>query len=253
MAKAENGLGARRRDAGARTLRRSIPASGVCAAPPVSAALRSGGAAAVLVLLLISGVAGCGAGTSGGDAGESGVAERSDSVATPDPSDTAAGDAEVGGMPPDHLAGVVAGSEWTAGETSAERPTDGAALLRSIRTARHEGFDRIVLDFAGDAVPGYHVAQIDRPVRQCGSGDVVEMAAEGWLSITVPPAHAHTEDGVATATPRNRELELPALRELRVVCDFEGMVEVVAGVAAPERYRVFVLEEPNRLVVDIRH
>ena len=125
-------------------------------------------------------------------------------------------------------------------------------VARQLRTAGHEGHDRIVLDFGDDVVPGYRIRYIDHPVRQCGSGDAVEMAGEGWLSILVQPANAHTEAGVATVTPRHREPKLPVLRELRIVCDFEAVVEVVAGVASPERYRVFVLEEPNRLVVDIR-
>ena len=147
----------------------------------------------------------------------------------------------------------VLGAEWTAGDTSEQRAVDGAALLGAIRVARHDGFDRIVLDFGSDPVPSYRIRYVDRPVRQCGSGDAVELAGDGWLSITAEPANAHTEAGEATALPRHREPRLPVVLELRMICDFEAQVEVVAGVASPERYRSFVLKQPNRLVVDVQH
>lgn len=145
------------------------------------------------------------------------------------------------------------GAAWTAADTNVERPMAGAALLRDVRTAGHTGFDRIVLDFGADSVPGYRIAYIDRPVRQCGSGEVVPLEGDGWLSITVQPANAHTEAGEPTVRERERTPRLPAVLELKLICDFEAMVEVVAGVSSPGRYRVFELAAPGRLVVDIMH
>lgn len=148
---------------------------------------------------------------------------------------------------------AVMGAEWTAADTEQEGAVTGAALLRGMRTARHDGFDRIVLDFGQDAVPGYRISYIDSPVRQCGSGNEVPIAGDGWLSIMVEPANAHSEQGEATIRERERAPRLPVLLELKMICDFEAQVEVVAGVASPERYRSFLLASPNRLVVDIMH
>ena len=170
------------------------------------------------------------------------------------PADTAAGSLQT--APADEreeTPGAVAGAEWTAGDTNEQRQVTGAALLRELRTARHEDFDRIVLDFGADNVPSYRISYIDRPVRQCGSGNEVPIAGDGWLSITVEPANAHTEAGAPTVRERERTPRLPVVLELEMICDFEAMVEVVAGVASPERYRAFVLPSPNRLVVDILH
>jgi hypothetical protein len=147
----------------------------------------------------------------------------------------------------------VAGAGWTAGDTRIDREITGAALLREMRTARHPDFDRIVLDFGADAVPPYRISYIDRPVRQCGSGDTVPFAGDAWLSIVAEPANAHTEQGAPTVTPRERAPGLPSLLEVKLICDFEAVVEIVAGVRSPEQYRAFVLRSPNRLVVDIRH
>lgn len=145
------------------------------------------------------------------------------------------------------------GAEWTVGDTRVDRPVTGAALLREMRTARHDDFDRVVLDFGNDEVPGYRIAYIDRPVRQCGSGHVVPLAGDAWLSIVVEPANAHTEAGEPTVRDRERRTALPSLLELKLICDFEALVEVVGGLGSPERYRAFVLENPGRLVIDIMH
>src|SRR5690606_13845325 len=74
---------------------------------------------------------------------------------------------------------------WTAGLTA--KPGAGIATLSAVRTAVHDGFERILFEFS-DEMAGYHVEYIDKPVRQCGSGDVVELPGDGWLSIRFEPA-----------------------------------------------------------------
>lgn len=143
--------------------------------------------------------------------------------------------------------------DWTVGDTRVERDVPGVAVLRSVRTARHDGYDRIVLDFGDDPMPGYRIAYVDRPVRQCGSGNTVPVAGDGWLRIEMVPAHAHTEQGEATVVDRDRMPGLPNLRQLVLTCDFEGHVEWVAGVGSPTSYRVTELASPARLVIDVRH
>lgn len=142
---------------------------------------------------------------------------------------------------------------WTVGIVDVGGGERGVSTLRSVRTARHDGFDRIVLDFGADPVPGYHLEYIDRPVRQCGSGDPVPLAGDAWLQIRTEPAYAHTPEGAPTIADRARRPGHPNVLELRLTCDFEAQVEWVAGVAYPGQYRVFTLRDPARLVVDVRH
>lgn len=144
-------------------------------------------------------------------------------------------------------------SGWTVGAIEKRRPGLAPATLGKIRTGRHKGFDRVVFEFRGSAVPGYHVEYIDRPVRACGSGDVVRVAGDGWLSVRLTPAQAHTDAGRPTIGYRERTLRLPVLKELQSTCDFEGEVEWVLGVSSPNRYRVMELANPARLVIDIKH
>lgn len=143
-------------------------------------------------------------------------------------------------------------AQWTAGVTSTQRNVSGAAILRAVRTAQHDGYDRIVFDFGGDPLPNYHIEYVDRPVRQCGSGDPVPVAGDAWLAIRFEPAYAHTDAGQPTVANRERTLTLLNLRELELICDFEAQVEWVAGLASPEPYHVLELTAPARLVLDIR-
>jgi hypothetical protein len=141
---------------------------------------------------------------------------------------------------------------WTAGRTAADHQVGGVAVLEQMRIARNEGFDRVVFEFRGE-IPSYVVEYIDRPVRACGSGHVVDVDGDGWLSIRFTPARAHTEEGQATVTERNQRHQLPVIRHARSTCDFEAHLEWVIGTASPNRYRVMELVDPARVVVDIRH
>jgi hypothetical protein len=118
--------------------------------------------------------------------------------------------------------------------------------------ARNEGFDRFVLEFMGDELPSYHVEYVDKPVRQCGSGDAVHVAGDGWLLIRLQPARAHDDDGRPTLEQRSARPVLPVVIETRLLCDFEAHVEWVLGVSAPNRFRVLELSKPARLVIDVR-
>lgn len=139
---------------------------------------------------------------------------------------------------------------WTAGLTA--KPGTGMATLLEVRTASHEPYERIVFAFGPEQMPGFKVEYIDRPVRQCGSGDVVELPGDAWLSIRLEPAQAHTEQGAPTVTERARTLNYDVIKALRMICDFEGQVEWVAAVASPNQYRTLELRDPLRLVIDVR-
>ena len=148
-----------------------------------------------------------------------------------------------------------AGTEaWTAGIVKRERQGGPSSVqLSAVRAAKQEGFDRVVIEFAGDALPGYHLEYVDRPLIRCGSGDPTEVAGQGWLQVRLTGARAHTEAGQPTVAPRERKLALPLLRELEQTCDFEGEVTWVLGLQKPNRFRVLELKSPTRLVVDVRH
>ena len=140
---------------------------------------------------------------------------------------------------------------WTAGATHRAKAVTPPAILHAVRTGGHPGFDRTVWEFRG-GVPGYHIEYVDRPVRMCGSGNPTPLAGHGWLEVRMEPADAHDQQGRAAVARRQLAPRLPILRELKQTCDFEAQVVWTLGVARPNRYRVFELSNPARLVVDVR-
>lgn len=143
--------------------------------------------------------------------------------------------------------------EGTSGIVEKKKPGIKPVLLKNVRSGEHGYFDRVVFEFEGGAIPGYHVEYIDRPVYECGSGRVVDIAGDGWLEVRFIQAQAHTDRGEVTVSNRERHLKLPALKQLELTCDFEATLVWVLGVAAPNQYRVLELLQPSRLVVDVKH
>ena len=123
-------------------------------------------------------------------------------------------------------------------------------MLTAVRAAVHEKADRIVFEFDAP-LPGYKLEYIDRPVRQCGSGDMVELPGDAWLSIRFFPANAHTEEGRPTVANRDQSFTDRNLKQLKLICDFEAVVEWVAAVGSPLQYKVLELKAPDRLVIDV--
>lgn len=153
----------------------------------------------------------------------------------------------------DTLETVPEAAAWTVGIVDIPAGEGEISILESVRNARHDEFDRVVFQFRHGGLPGVHAEYVDHPVRQCGSGEVVKIAGDAWLLLRFTPAAAHTSEGLPTIESRRREVNLPTLKELDLTCDFEADVSWVLGVDSPNRFRVFSLADPPRVVVDIRH
>jgi hypothetical protein len=142
---------------------------------------------------------------------------------------------------------------WTTSPSAVQLSAGSLAILRDVRVDAHEGFDRLVFDFGARSMPNYEVQYVASPQHQCGSGEEVRLEGGAWLSVKLQPAQAHDDAGAATVAERDRAPALPAVRQLRLTCDFEGQVEWIAGLRSQQGYRVMMLQQPNRLVVDVRH
>jgi len=147
------------------------------------------------------------------------------------------------------------GVAGTTAVTHRARPGAPQAALRAVEATAQPGYDRVVFEFAGDSVPGYHVeyAPATMTVRRCGSGDPVTVQGAGKLIVRFEPARAHDDQG-QPVVERERTLGLPALTEMKLICDFEGQVEFVLGVtAATVPSRVSTQGLPARIVLEVRH
>ena len=127
-------------------------------------------------------------------------------------------------------------------------------VLEHVRVGRHPGYDRIVFEFSGP-IPGYRVQPVTT-LAEDGSGEPVWPGYRNLLLVRLEPAQAHTVAGRGTLTAGERQGSpgLPALRQFRLIGDFEGVVGygLRLGLGTPN-LRAFELTGPNRLVVDIAH
>lgn len=135
----------------------------------------------------------------------------------------------------------------------AHRPGSPPALLFAPRTASQEGFDQVVFEFAGNSVPGYRVGYVNPSAVRCRSGETVEVAGAALLQVRLVPATTHNEAGKTTVPSPEIRPGLAVIQEMDMICNFEGNVTWLLGLAARNRFRVHELAEPARLVVEIEH
>ena len=124
-----------------------------------------------------------------------------------------------------------------------------APALVSVRTARANGYDRVLFTFRGGR-PGYRVGYVGT-VRD-GADRPLALRGGAALSVAFAPASAHRPDGSPTFQAATITTDYPDLRQVRFAGDFEGRVTFGVGVAARGRFRVTELTGPNRVAVDVQ-
>ncbi|QOR69489.1 hypothetical protein IM660_12410 [Ruania alkalisoli] len=137
------------------------------------------------------------------------------------------------------------------------RDTQAAAgdidlLLVEARTGRHEGYDRVVLEFTGSGTPGWVGEYVENPVQD-GSGLPIEVDGEATIQVTVEGTRYpdKTDDYFS---PTVLSVEGEAIEEVDVGGTFEGYTQVVVGVDDGDApFRVFSLTDPTRVVIDVQH
>jgi len=129
------------------------------------------------------------------------------------------------------------------------RQSRPAPELVSVRTARKDGYDRVLFTFRG-GMPGYQVRYVatvrdeaNRPLTLRGGTS---------LAVAFEPALAREPGGASTFQDRAITTDYPGLRQVRFAGDFEGRVAFGVGVAGRGGFRVTELTRPNRVAVDVR-
>lgn len=137
--------------------------------------------------------------------------------------------------------------------TSTPRSTD-IALLVAVRAASQPSGDRLVFEFRGDEAPGVAVQVIDRPVREDGSGDEVDIQGASLLEVRMERASgADLDDGgteTYTGPKRLRPSGTADIREVVRTGDFEAVLTWTVGLDRLVPYRVTTLRSPTRVVID---
>jgi len=125
----------------------------------------------------------------------------------------------------------------------------GVANTITARVGEQPAYDRFVLQF-DPLVPTYSVKRQAKPVFQQGaSGQTVSLAGTAGILITV---HSATGGTTFTGDRDILHTEYKVLKEARQTQDFEGYVSWGLGISQPVCMRVFTLDNPARLIVDLQ-
>jgi hypothetical protein len=134
---------------------------------------------------------------------------------------------------------------------SAETSGDAALHGVDLRFAVHDGFDRIVLDLVGTGAPGWRARYVDDPTYEAVGGPVpldgqaalaVHVGGIAWTDPAPPPFQG----------PTSMTVDGGVVRDLEYGSAFEGEQELFIGLDAEAPFRVFRLEDPARVVIDVR-
>lgn len=131
----------------------------------------------------------------------------------------------------------------------------GPTSVARVDVASHdEGFDRAVFHIAGDGIAGWDVRYVEAAHSQ-GSGKAVEVAGSAVLEVTL--SNMGYPDDVAGPSydgPRRiRPSDTKAIREIVNDHVYEGRHVFFIGTVRELHFRVYRLEGPQRVVVDVQH
>ncbi|MGY1811598.1 AMIN-like domain-containing (lipo)protein [Blastococcus sp. SYSU D00820] len=131
--------------------------------------------------------------------------------------------------------------------------SDGARVtVTDIRTGRHEGFDRVVFEVDGEGTPGWDVRYVDEALSQ-GSGEPVAVEGDAVLQVTLTGVGYPFDTGVEEYSGPD---PLPGegtqvVTEVAFDATFEGTTVAFIGTTAEVPFRVYLLEGPARVVVEV--
>ncbi|MCU1605559.1 MAG: uncharacterized protein JWP46_2024 [Modestobacter sp.] len=226
---------------------------GAVAGPRVPAVLRAricqpGGmrpprraAAAVLAAAALV-LAGCANSPGTADAAAGSAVSSSPSAGSTTPSAAPTGDVGNTDAPP---------STTDLQPTSAE-PVDAAGLtVSAVRVGRHEGFDRVVFELAGQGTPGWQAEYVDSATAE-GTGEPVDLAGPSYLRVILRGTSYPYDSGAAELLRGPVPVSgTDTVTGVFYDGTFEGQSLAYVGTRAKAPFRVYALTGPTRVVVDV--
>jgi hypothetical protein len=133
-----------------------------------------------------------------------------------------------------------------------EASADALVSVTDIRIGRHEGFERVVFETDGTGTPGWDVRYVDAAQSQ-GSGDDIEVDGGAVLHVTITGVGIPADTGVEEYSGPDRLAAADTEVVTEVVWDstFEGTSVAFTGVTEETPFRVYLLEDPARVVLEV--
>jgi hypothetical protein len=214
-----------------------------CEAVPVST--RSRTVSVLLSTLVVGSIVLAGCGSDDADPGSSG------SSAAPETSETATTEPVSEGETAEDGSSDVPAFPGNAEPDTAEPSSDARVTVSDIRLGRHDGFDRVVFEVGGTGTPGWDVRYVDEATSQ-GSGDPVAVAGDAVLQVTLTGMGYPYDTGVEEyAGGPLTAGETQVVTEIVFDATYEGTTAAFVGTAGRTPFRVYALEGPARVVVEV--
>jgi hypothetical protein len=193
----------------------------------------------------VGALAGCGTGTATEEAASSSSAPTS-GAAGPSSAPTSAGVEDVS---------TDAGSTSTFPADTRPDTADAAGAtgltVTAVRAAAHDGFDRVVFEFAGEGTPGWDVQYVAEATAE-GTGKPLGLAGPDFLRVVL---RGVTNPYEAAAPELTRGAAAVGGTDVVTGAFYDGTVEGQAlayvGTRSTAPFRVYALTGPSRLVVDV--
>jgi hypothetical protein len=135
---------------------------------------------------------------------------------------------------------------------AAEASSDASVTVSDIRVGRHDGFDRVVFEVGGTGTPGWDVRYVDEALSQ-GSGDAVPVDGDAVLQVTLTGAGYPFDTGVDEFAGGPVSGDTDVVTEVVWDATFEGTSVAFVGTTAETPFRVYQLDDPTRVVLEIAH
>ncbi len=133
------------------------------------------------------------------------------------------------------------------------------ALLERVAIGRHEGYDRVVFQFRNN-VPGYRVEYVQPPIKEDGSGNVVQVKGNAFVEVRMEPASGFDlttgEGELVYKGPKRIDAAVAGTSVVRDVVrtgDFEAVLTWAIGLEEKVDFRVTTTKSPARLIVDFKN
>ncbi|MFJ8085222.1 hypothetical protein ACIQ6Y_31950 [Streptomyces sp. NPDC096205] len=158
------------------------------------------------------------------------------------------------------LASTIAFAAALSGTTAAAAvgttPACADICILGVRTATHDTYDRLVIDFGEGDIPRWTTTVQDTPLYWGweGSETQVPISGDSYLKVTLLPAETFDLNYKSTYnSPSYQSFNYPSLKGQALVYSFEDSNTFGLALGAHSSYKVFKLTAPNRIVIDVNH
>lgn len=135
---------------------------------------------------------------------------------------------------------------------TAAASADAQLVLVDVRSAPHDDYDRVVLEFSGPGTPGWTAQYASAASRQ-GSGEAITVDGAALLDITVTGSAIPMAGDPTVNAGQIAPSGTSSVTAIFNDGTYEGITHVVIGTSGEQPFRVFTIADPPRVVIDVEN